>query len=131
MKGLGESLAFLSVAVTLVALAALIIERVASRIGPRSGSWVAAAALTIVTALVPFAFCPVPASLPWQSSGSSGRSDPSGFHATPTAFAVPGTMSALERCKLRGVGSGLARGFLMAVFVTPTWCRPGLGDRFR
>ncbi len=96
MKGLGESLAFLSVAVTLVASAALIIERVASRIGPRSGSWVAAAALTIVTALVPFAFCPVPASLPWQSSGSSGRSDPSGFHATPTAFAVPGTMSALN-----------------------------------
>ncbi len=74
MNELGTALAWSSVTVTLVASTALFLERVASRAGPRAGSWVAAASLFVIIVLTPLAFCPMPAMLTWHFSGSSDRS---------------------------------------------------------
>jgi beta-lactamase regulating signal transducer with metallopeptidase domain len=73
MNGLGAALAWSSFQVTLVALLALVLERVASRQGPRAGSWVATTSLSFVIVLFPLAFCPLPSLLTWRYSGSFGR----------------------------------------------------------
>jgi beta-lactamase regulating signal transducer with metallopeptidase domain len=74
MNGLGEALGWSSIAVTLMVSTALILERVASRRGPRAGSWVAVASLWLIIILTLIAFCPLPSSLAWRSSGGPARS---------------------------------------------------------
>jgi beta-lactamase regulating signal transducer with metallopeptidase domain len=75
MNGLGMALFWSSIQVTLTAATALILERLASRRGPRAGSWVAAVSLLIVVVLTPLAFCPLPTLLTRRCSDSSGRTD--------------------------------------------------------
>jgi beta-lactamase regulating signal transducer with metallopeptidase domain len=55
-----------AIAVTLLTLTALCLERWASRRGPRAGSWVAGASLLLVVAVTLVAFCPSPRWLDWQ-----------------------------------------------------------------
>jgi beta-lactamase regulating signal transducer with metallopeptidase domain len=74
MNEIGTALAWSSITVTLVTSTALILEHVASRKGPRAGSWVAAASLVIVIVLTPVAFCPLPTFWTWRSFGSPGQS---------------------------------------------------------
>jgi beta-lactamase regulating signal transducer with metallopeptidase domain len=76
MNELGTALASSSIQVTLVASTALILERIASRRGPRAGSWVAAASLVIIIVLTPVALCPQPTFLTWRSLGPTEPSSP-------------------------------------------------------
>ncbi len=68
------TVAWSSLQVTVVAVAALIMERVASRRGPRAGSWVAAASLSLIAAITPLAFCPMPAG--WRSHVANSEARP-------------------------------------------------------
>jgi hypothetical protein len=90
MNELGTALASSSIQVTLVASTALILERIASRRGPRAGSWVAASSLLLVIVLTPLAFVPLPTLLTWQLPAMSGRSAPPALEVSSTALHEPG-----------------------------------------
>jgi len=60
------TVAWSSLPVTAVALAALVAENIASRRSPRAGSWVAKVWLAFIAAVTPLAFCPVPAGWTWH-----------------------------------------------------------------
>jgi hypothetical protein len=57
MNGLGSALIWSAIQITLVAPAALVIERWASRRGPRAGSWVASTSMWLVIVVSPLPFC--------------------------------------------------------------------------
>jgi BlaR1 peptidase M56 len=126
MNGLGDALAWSSIAVTLVAGAALVMERVASRRGPRAGSWVGVASVLVIIIVTPLALCPVPTFLAWRSTGSVDRSSvalfegPSAFIETEPKYAAIAASSASSdavgfprlswQSLSRRLGAGLAWG---------------------
>ena len=75
MNGLGEALAWLSIAVTLVTGAALILERIAALEGPRAGSWVGAVSVMVIITLTPLALCPIPTFMTGRWPGLLVRSE--------------------------------------------------------
>jgi len=76
MNSLGLALAWSSVQVTFVAMAALVLERLASRRGPRAGSWVASTSLLLIVVLTPLAFCALPKEWTRRFSIAAVRSAP-------------------------------------------------------
>ncbi len=74
MTDLAMIVAWSSVQVTFVAGAALIMERAASRRGPRAGAWVAAASLAIIALVTPLAFCAVASGWRWNDGSPAARS---------------------------------------------------------
>jgi beta-lactamase regulating signal transducer with metallopeptidase domain len=89
MNGIAAALAWSSITVTLVASTAVILERMASRCGPRAGAWVGATSLFVVFATTVLAFCPVPAFLTWRSRDSSGALGPAAPEASSHALREP------------------------------------------
>jgi len=83
------TVAWSSLQVTVVAAAALIMERVAARRGPHAGSWVAAASLALIAIVTPLAFCPVPAGWSWGVGNSEARSNVTAERQPPSGFAAP------------------------------------------
>lgn len=105
MIELGRALVWSSVPVTFVALAALSLERIASRRGPRAGAWVASAALGLVIALTPLASCPIPAFSGWRISSA-----PSAGEAGSALVTVPGPRSPETPAGVSGRPSDGGRG---------------------
>jgi beta-lactamase regulating signal transducer with metallopeptidase domain len=76
MNVLGSALWRSAISVTVVTLFALVLERWASRRGPRAGSWVASASLLLIVVVTLAAFCPLPRWLIWQSLPGIRALDP-------------------------------------------------------
>ena len=94
MNGLGEALAWLSATITLIAAMGLVLERLASRAGPRAGVWVAATSLVMVIMTTVLAFCPVPDFFTRRGRGLSG---PGGLAALEaTSHSLPATGRSTE-----------------------------------
>ena len=66
MNVIGWALFWMSVPITIVAAAALVLERIASRRGPVAGSWVSAASLLVIVVLTPVAICGLPQRWSWR-----------------------------------------------------------------
>jgi beta-lactamase regulating signal transducer with metallopeptidase domain len=66
MNGLDSALVWSAIQITMVASAALVIERWASWRGPRAGSWVASASIWLVIILSPLPFCQPSLGWTWQ-----------------------------------------------------------------
>ncbi len=108
MNDLWTAVAWSSLQVTLVTPAALIMERVASRRGPRAGSWVAAASLVLVAVITPLAFCPVPARWRWDVGNFAARWIVVSEHP-PSAGGRVGAASQGTKPGLKDVASDSAR----------------------
>ena len=68
MNAFGWALLWMSVPITLVASAALVLERLVSRRGPVAASWVLAASLLVIVFLTPLAISGLPDAWSWRMS---------------------------------------------------------------
>jgi BlaR1 peptidase M56 len=75
MNAIGWSLFWMSVPITFMASAALVVERIASRRGPGAGWWVSAASLFVIVALTPLAIWGVPQRFSWRIPSSTGLAE--------------------------------------------------------
>jgi beta-lactamase regulating signal transducer with metallopeptidase domain len=119
MNGLGLTLFWSSVEVTFVALAALVLERLASRRGPRSASWVAAASLLVIVVLTPLAVCGLPAGLSWPTPSLNARAEPTQRDGSGTG-AESSSVNAAVNVPARVSRGDEARGGLVW---SPSWWR--------
>jgi hypothetical protein len=87
------TVAWSSLQVTALASLALVVERLASRRGPRGGAWVAALSLGVIAAVTPLAFCPIPAGLLWRVKIGDPRSTGIAEHR-PTQRSLDAPISA-------------------------------------
>lgn len=108
-----------SAQVTLVAAAALIMERVASRRGPRAGAWVAAASLFFIALIAPLAFGE-PAK-GWIDLGTGNSKSIAERRVFATARPAPGLEAGTYRSQSRDTASSQFAGFWGSF----------LGDRLR
>jgi hypothetical protein len=112
MNELGMALAWSSVTVTLVASTALILERMASRRGPRAGSWVAAASLLVIIVITPLALCPIPAMFTWRFLGWSNQSAPAVLAGSSSALHDSGRTNGSSAAISRSSEGGARGGFI-------------------
>jgi beta-lactamase regulating signal transducer with metallopeptidase domain len=102
MNVIGWALFWMSVPITIVAAAALVLERIASRRGPVSGSWVSAASLLVIVVLTPVAICGLPQRWSWRIPPSNSQvrtvwgvsSEPSSVSSSLAASSIADTWPA-------------------------------------
>jgi len=119
------TVAWSSVQVTLVALAGLVMERVASRRGPRAASWVAAASLSLIALVTPLAFCPVPQGWIWHRERPLARSIAISEHRPSrdpaSASKLDGNSSGARNRDSESIRSGDFWSSLLAVRLRAVW----------
>ena len=130
MTGLGMTLAWSMVTVTLVAATALILERVASRRGPRAGSWVSAVSLLVVIVTTPLALLPAPKLLPGRFSVSAGRPAQATSEVQSITLRTPGQMNGSGDAVLRPSATACAWRYSLVLPVVAANCRIGDGNPF-
>jgi beta-lactamase regulating signal transducer with metallopeptidase domain len=111
MNAIGWALLWMSVPISLVASAALVLERIVSRRGPAAGSWASAASLLVIVVLTPLAVCGLPERWSWRIPSSVGRAESVSGTATGSgrvlSSATASWSAAVQESDSREGGRGL------------------------